>query len=128
MTLFALILPFCLSPMFIVPILKLGASSNPLELFPIIKSIYCKALKSEGLNVDEKYIYNPFLHEWYLNKKSQNFFKKNLLEKKIHKKNYSNYNYVHSTNYNIYIRENYSNKDINDIVSAIRKIDSIFKI
>ena len=94
----------------------------------VSKKIYCKALKSEGLNVDEKYIYNPFFHEWYLNKIYQNFFKKTLLENKIHEKNYSNYNYVHSTNYNIYIRENYSNKDINDIVNAISKIDSIFKI
>ena len=44
-TLEALILPFCLSPIFIVPILKLGASAKPLELFPTTASTYCKALK-----------------------------------------------------------------------------------
>ena len=37
--------PFCLSPIFIVPILKLGASINPLELFPITASTYFRALK-----------------------------------------------------------------------------------
>ena len=92
------------------------------------KEIYCKALKSEGINVDEKYIYNPFFHEWYFKKKYKKFLKKNSLNNKMSEKNFSNYNYVHSTNYNIYIRENYSNKDINDIVSSISKIDSIFKI
>jgi hypothetical protein len=35
----------CLSPIFIVPILKLGASMRPLELFPTIASTYFRALK-----------------------------------------------------------------------------------
>ena len=43
-TLSALILPFCLSPIFIVAILKLGASANPLELLPTTASTNCKAL------------------------------------------------------------------------------------
>ena len=40
--------PFCLSPILIVPILKLGASIKLLELLPIIKSIYCKDAKAAG--------------------------------------------------------------------------------
>ena len=44
-TLLAFILPFCLSPIFIVPILNVGASASPLELLPTTASINCNALR-----------------------------------------------------------------------------------
>ena len=42
--------------------------------------------------------------EWFFKKKYKNFLKNISLENKIIKKLF-NYNYVHSTNYNIYIRK-----------------------
>ena len=45
MTLFALILPFCLSPTFMVPILNVGASVKPLEEFPTTPSTNFKVDK-----------------------------------------------------------------------------------
>ena len=45
MTLAAMALPFCLSPIFTVGILKLGASTRPLEEFPITTSRFLRQLK-----------------------------------------------------------------------------------
>ncbi len=93
-----------------------------LKAIKVSKSTYCKALKYEGINIDEKYIYNPFIHKWYFKKNFSNYF-----NKYNKKNNFLNYNYVLNTNYNIYVRENYTKKDINDIVKAIAKVDSVFK-
>ncbi len=87
----------------------------------VSKKKYCKALKKEGINLSEEYRYNPFEHQW---------FKKYLIENKLKKKkfNFKNYKKALNSQYIIFIRENYTHKDINDILKSIKKVDSFYKI
>ena len=99
-----------------------------LKKIKVSKKIYCDALKAEGINLDYKYSYNPFIHKW-INKNNFNvhfnkYYKKNSLNLK---NNFINYNKSINSHYNIYIRENYSKNDIDDIVKSIIKIDSFFR-
>jgi len=84
------------------------------------KKKYCRALSKEGVNLKEQYLYNPFEHEWY---------KKYLKENKIKNKKLLLPNYEDSLKkqYIIFIRENYTKKDINDIFNSIKKVDYFYK-
>ena len=87
----------------------------------VSKKKYCEALAKEGVNLSEKYRYNPFEHEWF-----KKYLKENKLKnKKLHFTNYKN---SHKKQYIIFIRENYTKKDISDIFASIKKIDSYYKI
>tara|TARA_B100000795_G_C22673988_1_gene389076 strand:+ start:139 stop:360 length:222 start_codon:yes stop_codon:yes gene_type:complete len=73
------------------------------------------------VNLNEKYHYNPFEHEWY-----QKYLKENKIRnKKLHFTNHEN---SLRKQYIIFIRENYTKKDINDIFNSIKKVDSFYKI
>ncbi len=86
----------------------------------VSKKRYCEALAKEGVNLKEKYKYNPFEHKWY---------KKYLVKNKINNKKPSLINYENSLRkyYIIFIRENYSKQDLNDIFNCIKKVDYFFK-
>ena len=81
----------------------------------VSKKKYCAALKKEGLNLSEKYIYNPFYQKWIVKYRSKKQFK------------FPNYDESLKKNYVIFIRENYKKKDVQDIIKIIKKIDNEFK-
>lgn len=86
-----------------------------LKKLKVSKKKYCEALKKEGLNLSEKYIYNPFYQKWIAKSKSKNQFK------------FLNYDESLKKNYVIFIRENYKKKDLQDIIKIIKKVDNEFK-
>lgn len=86
----------------------------------VSKKKYCEALAKEGIRLSQQYKYNPFYHKWYrdyLNTNNENFQKLSLVNYKKSLKKY----------YVIFIRENYSKKDINDILNCIKKVDYFLK-
>ena len=91
-----------------------------LKKISVSKKTYCEALSREGLNLNEKYRYNPFEHQW---------FRKYLFKNKLNNINLSFTNHKNSlkNNYIIFIRENYSKKDVNDIINSIKKVDYFFR-
>jgi len=98
-----------------------------LKKLKVSKKVYCKALQAEGINIDEKYKYNPFIHNWFKKKNFNMHFNKYYFSKQSTKKiSFKNYFKVLETHYNVYIRENYSMRDIEDIIKAIKKVDSFF--
>ena len=86
----------------------------------VSKKKYCAALAKEGVKLSEQYRYNPFDHKWY-----KNYLKKN--NKTAQKFSLINYKNSLKKYYIIFIRENYSKKDINDIFNCIKKVDYFFK-
>ena len=72
------------------------------------------------MKLSEQYRYNPFDHKWY-----KNYLKKS--NKTAQKFSLINYKNSLKKYYIIFIRENYSKKDINDIFNCIKKVDYFFK-
>ena len=87
----------------------------------VSKKKYCEALAKEGVNLSEKYRYNPFEHQWF-----KKYLKESRLKYKIPP--FINYENSLKNQYIIFIRENYTKKDISDIFNSIKKVDSFYKI
>ena len=91
----------------------------------ISKSIFCNALKAEGVPMSNDYDYNPFKYKWYSSKKTKELINVNHAKQDINIKP-KNYNSMLNTEFVIFIRESFTMKDIDSIVSAMLKVENYF--
>lgn len=98
-----------------------------LTAFSVPKETLCDAIKAEGIPVGCDYEYIPYSHEWYRSKKYKDMirmvngdFGQNL-EECLYNARKSIRNHL-----NIYIRENFTERDTDDIVKAFQKVERHF--
>jgi perosamine synthetase len=98
-----------------------------LKAFSVPKTTLCDAIKAEGIPVGCNYEYIPYVHEWYNSKKYKdmiNMVNGDLgqdLEECLYNARHSIGNHL-----NIYIRENFTERDTDDIVKAFQKVERHF--
>ncbi len=100
--------------------------SIDLSKIRISKNNFCKALVAEGVPMASEYDYNPFKYKWYKSKKTLSIAKSHGFDLD---KNIKPTNYLSSikTDFVIFVRESFSNNDINLIIKALLKVEQEFK-
>ena len=92
----------------------------------ISKSNFCKALIAEGIPMASEYDYNPFKYKWYKSKKTLSIAKSHGfdLDRNTTPNNYLS---LLKTDFVIFVRESFSNKDIDLIIKALIKVEQEFR-
>ena len=96
-----------------------------LEKIYVDKKTFSDALKAEGIPVGNEYRTTPFEQKWY----RSDIVKKVLKSKKNNNEfnlKFSNVDKVLYNHINIFIRESYSDKEIKDILNAIKKVEKAY--
>jgi len=91
----------------------------------VSKKEFCEALSYEGIPLAEEYRYIPTEKECFNNNEFNNYMTSH--SKNISFiKNYTNSEKVIKDHFNIFIRESYDHKAVNDIIEALDKVEKAF--
>ena len=93
------------------------------------KETFVKALLAEGIPVSAEYRSTPFSQPWYRKEIESSMFITNDRKKEIIERlSYTNVEHVLNGHINVFIMENYGEKEVNDILLAIKKVEHAYVI
>jgi dTDP-4-amino-4,6-dideoxygalactose transaminase len=99
------------------------------ENISVDKETFVKALLAEGIPVSAEYRSTPFSQPWYRKTlEVSTYIADDRKREIIEQLSYTNVEYVLDGHINVFIRENYGDKEVNDILSAIRKVEHAYVV
>jgi dTDP-4-amino-4,6-dideoxygalactose transaminase len=100
-----------------------------LSRLSVDKNTFSTALAAEGVPVANEYRSTPFSQPWYEQAlKNSCAVSSRRIQEIIKQMKYSNVEKALASHINIFIRENYSKQDVDDILEALKKVENAYLI